>query len=107
MSRPEGYYLTYMPGYNFYVLTASQDSTEVHGVMDLALDLIYPKIDGYPPIVDAVGAIKRWWEAERDNWGQDPWESLLNPGYCNPYFIEQVKEDVWSDNYLREEVSQC
>ena len=32
LSWPEDYHLTLLPGYNIYVLTASQDSDDVHGM---------------------------------------------------------------------------
>ncbi len=95
LSWPEDYYLTLLPGYNIYVLTASQDSDEVHGFADLALACI-PAIDkNHLPLKEALHAIQDWWQAELDLWNQSPWEQLLSPGVYNPFELVKARDKIW------------
>ncbi len=97
LSWPEDYYLTLLPGYNIYVLTASQDSDEVHGYTDLALACIPVTDQGYAPLKEALQVIENWWQAELDLWYQSPWEQLLSSGAYNPFKLMKIRDRIWAD----------
>jgi hypothetical protein len=96
MSWPEEYHLTLLPGYNVYVLTASQDSNEVHGYADLALACIPATDKNHLPLKDSLQVIRNWWQAELDLWDQSPWEQLLSAGVYNPFKLIKIRDKIWS-----------
>lgn len=58
-SWPESYHVAYLPGFDRYLVTASQDSLEMHGYTDAAI--------GHFPFTEAVAAgvhrvIVDWWQ---------------------------------------------
>ena len=97
LSWPEDYHLTLLLGYNIYVLTASQDSDEVHGFADLALACIPVTDKGYLPLKEALEVIQNWWQAELDLWDQSPWEQLLSSGVYNPFKLMKIRNRIWAN----------
>ena len=97
ISWPESYYLTFLPVYNIFVLTASQESDEVHGYTDLALTYIDPQEGAYIPYKPVLLAIKNWWVDQKDNTFQGPWESLWNTGIYSPYEVTALRDKIWKD----------
>jgi hypothetical protein len=97
ISWPESYYLTLLPGYKIFVLTASQESDEVHGYTDLALAHIPYRNDVYIPLEEALGKIGDWWTAQMAGWSQDPWDCVWATGQFSPDELTSLRDEIWAD----------
>jgi len=62
-SWPEEYYLAYVPLYDRFVVTASQDSPDVYGYTDIAIGHF---ADNISDVISAAG------EQIRNNWSEHP-----------------------------------
>ena len=96
ISWPEAYHVIFIPGFERYIVTASQDSTDVWGVTDQA-------IGHFPATIDLAEGCRQvlteWW---RSQGGDDPdfrfayvWRSGV---------IEDVTAYAWADEVWGREV---
>ncbi|MET0084847.1 MAG: hypothetical protein ABW079_17730 [Sedimenticola sp.] len=91
-SWPEAYYLVYLPGFDCYVVTASQDSDEMHGYTDEAIGWFPAKV----PVEEGVRRqIIAWWQGQADGWGQFQWEYLFRTGDVDTETAEAWANEVW------------
>jgi hypothetical protein len=89
VSWPESYYVTYIPGFDQYVVTASQDGPEMWGVADLAIGAFPPRAN----LVEAShGPITQWWRMQRDAWDQARWAYVWQEG-----MVELDQANAWGD----------
>jgi hypothetical protein len=96
-SWPESYYSTYLPGYNIYVVTASQDCDDVHGFTDEAID--YFEADNPEQISEpATAIVKYWWVDQEPN--QYPWVEVLNFGEIGEQEAWDLRDEVWGENFV-------
>ena len=91
-SWPEAYHVVYLPGFNRYVVTASQDSPDVHGYTDEAI--------GWFPADEAVDTgvrlqIIEWWQGQADGWDQHRWTYLFQVGDIDAETAEAWANQVW------------
>lgn len=92
MSWPEDYYATYLPGLDLYVVTASQDSADMHGYTDEAIG----KASVGLPIEDAVRpAIQGWWSMQANEWNQQQWAYVWTTGEIDTSTAEVWASNVW------------
>lgn len=96
LSWPESYHVAYLPGYDRYVVTASQDSTDVWGYTELAIGWF----DGDADILTgAMSAITGWWE-ETTKGSDDPrWEYVWEEGLVSRAEAESWANALWDDGY--------
>lgn len=95
VSWPESYYLTALPGYDGFVVTASQDSTEMFGVEDEAIDFI-PETDAERALERAKFSIQAWWAGQREGWEQEEWEAIWDEGLLDGDDLSELASQVWS-----------
>ena len=90
-SWPEEYHVTWLPGFDRHVVTASVDSPDVHGVTDWAIGWLSGKAD---LLKSSKRLIARWWRTQRDN-GQGRWEYLFDAGLISEEEAERMGDRVW------------
>jgi hypothetical protein len=102
-SWPEAYHVTYLPGFNRYVVTASQDSPDAYGYTDEAI--------GHFPVDEAISeGIRRvftaWWKGQADGWDQHRWAYLFLTGDVDEETAASWADQIWdseSGEPLREQ----
>jgi hypothetical protein len=91
-SWPESYHVAYLPGFERYVVTASQDSPDMHGYTDEA-------IGHFPQDEDVESGVHRvitgWWQGQLDGGDQQRWEYLFDVGEIDAETAEQWADEVW------------
>ena len=91
-SWPEAYYVTWLPVYDVWVVTLSQDSTDVHGYSDLAIGWIDKDAD---VIEGSRAIIAGEWANQRAEWDQQPWAYLFDTGLVDETTAYDWAKDVW------------
>ncbi|MCP3877669.1 MAG: hypothetical protein GY701_04645 [Sulfitobacter sp.] len=89
---PEAYNVAYLPGFDCYVVTASQDSPEVHGYTDEAI--------GHFPADEAVlegvhRMIFNWWKGQAAECQQHRWAYLFNIGDVSEDEAKSWADEIW------------
>lgn len=69
-SWPESYYVTYLPGFDKFVITASRDGPDTWGCADHAIGVAN---GGRSPIEGARQAITEFWRLQVIEWEQPRW----------------------------------
>jgi len=91
-SWPESYYATYLPGFNCYVVTASQDGSDTHGVADEA-------IGAFPADTTleqgAHDVIVGWWGHQAATWDQYRWAYLFGVGEILNETADDWADEIW------------
>jgi len=91
-SWPEAYHATYLPGFDKYVVTASQDSPDVHGYTDEAIG----HFGTAQPVVESVHrTIVGWWGGQAADPGQSRWAYLFQTGEVDAETAESWADEVW------------
>lgn len=93
-SWPESYHLVWLPGFDRYVVTASQDSPDCYGFEDISI--------GHAPFAPdrkqlAKDIITGWWSSQRQNNGQEEWEHLFGVGFITEEEACAWRAEVWCD----------
>lgn len=83
---PEAYRLTYFPSYDRFVVTASQDSTEPHGVCDQAIGWFDA---GVEPVHASGVIVRRWWSSMVEECDERHWQGISRSGLVSA-------EDAWA-----------
>jgi len=92
-SWPEDYYVTFLPGFNRYVVTASSDSTDSYGVTDFAIGFFAKRED----LMSACQRIlRKWWQKSASSDG-GPWAYLFNEGLIDEETAEEMRDRVWTE----------
>lgn len=103
MSWPEVYYATYLPGYDFWVVTVSIDSDEIFGYSDLAL--CYFRIDENSGLEASVEkAVTSWWQYLNEEKQKPEWKAMTKPGLIDAVKACQLREDEWNKAGCHDEV---
>lgn len=96
LSWPESYHVAYLPGYDRYVVTASQDSTDMWGYTELAIGWFDGDAD---VLTGAMTAITGWWE-EATRGSDDPrWEYVWEEGLVSRAEAESWADALWDDGF--------
>lgn len=90
-SWPEAYHLTWLPGYDVFVVTASADCPDAHGYCDRAVGWFTGTSE---ILVNAGVALGGYWASEREL-GQERWESLFDPGAISERAAHIIADAVW------------
>jgi hypothetical protein len=91
-SWPESYFTGYLPGFDLYVVTASQDSPDMHGYTDEAI--------GYFPADVSISegvhkVVVDWWQWLANECTQYIWESLFETGEVDAATAKSWALEVW------------
>src|SRR5262245_33537973 len=92
-SWPEAYHLVYVPGYERWVVTASQDGGDVWGCSDQAIGFFRA---GNDESVERAGRlIRRRWRSMHRDWDQGAWCELFDEGLVPSETAEQWRKRIW------------
>lgn len=99
-SWPEAYYLVWLPEFDRYVVTASQDSTDCYGFEDIAI--------GFAPYAPdrkqiAKKLITDWWLGQSRSYDQAEWECIFDTGFISEDEAYEWRDEVWSANQCEDE----
>ena len=91
---PEQYRVTYLPGFDKYVFTASRDGDDLLGCADHAIGVA----DKQDDIREAARkAITAYWRAQADGCDQQQWECLLDEGLIDGRAAMAWAAEVWPE----------
>lgn len=90
-SWPVSHHVTWIPGYDRFVVTFSADSDEAYGYADVAIGHF---VDSTPLLDGCRRAIKRFWRSISDY--QHKWEEFLSAG-----LVDEALADRWARGILR------
>ena len=100
-SWPESYHVTYIPGLERFIVTASRDGADAFGCADHALGW-GSAAEG--ELLVAKRIIQGFWEHQRNEWDQERWAYLFDEGLINETTANSWAEEVWpQDNAPDEE----
>ena len=102
-SWPEAYYVTYVPLYEKFIVTASVDSTDVHGVTDFAIGHFKAEEDLLKGSGDAI--VHEWSELAR-LYDQSRWEYLFEEGLIDNDLAEKLANRVWLEDAELDDVDE-
>jgi hypothetical protein len=88
-SWPESYYVTYLPGFDKFVITASRDGPDTWGCADHAIGVAN---GGRGPIEGARQAVTEFWRLQVIEWEQSRWAGVFAEG-----LIDAKTANVWAD----------
>lgn len=93
-SWTEAYYATRLPGYEFYVVTASRDSAEIHEVVDEAFGYFHAESE--EQVAERVKPlILDWWRNNDNPEDPSPWEELFEEGEIDSEEAYRLREILW------------
>ena len=99
-SWPEAYYITYLPGFNCHVVTASRDGIDAYGCLDHAIGFI----DGHLAVIDAAKQIIiKSWVDQRTEYDQERWAYLFNEGLIDKSTAKAWADEAWPEVVWDEE----
>jgi hypothetical protein len=91
-SWPESYFAGYLPGFDLFVVTASQDTPEVHGYADQAIG----HFPANEKIADGVHrAVTGWWNRLAGEWDQHCWAYIFEEGDVDTATAMSWAAEVW------------
>jgi len=100
-SWPESYHVTYIPGLEKFIVTASRDGADAFGCADHALGW-GSAAEG--ELLVAKRIIQGFWEHQRNEWDQERWAYLFDEGLINETTANSWAEEIWpQDNAPDEE----
>jgi hypothetical protein len=88
-SWPESYYVTYLPGFDKFVITASRDGPDTWGCADHAIGVAN---GGRSPIEGARQAVTEFWRLQVIEWEQPRWAGVFAEG-----LVDAKTANVWAD----------
>lgn len=92
-SWPEAYHATFLPGFDRYVVTASQDSPDVHGYTEEAIGHFSEEDDRHDSL---QRIIEDWWRWQAEN-GQPRWAYLFGVGEIDSVTANEWGDAVWPE----------
>ena len=100
-SWPESYHVTYIPGLEKFIVTASRDGADAFGCADHALGW-GSAAEG--ELLVAKRIIQGFWEHQRNEWDQERWAYLFDDGLIDSATADAWAEEIWpQDNAPNEE----
>jgi len=101
MSWPEAYHVTYFPGFERQVVTASMDSPDMWGVTEMAIGSF--TVD--TPLQDGCcGVLCDWWGGQR-NMEQAKWAYVWDEGLIKNRIANEWADSVWDVDIEEEELN--
>ena len=92
---PEAYYVTYVPGLEKYVFTASRDGDDAWGCADHAIGSA-DKTDGLQEAARKV--LTSYWKKQADGWDQQRWERCIAEGLVDERAANAWAQAVWAED---------
>jgi hypothetical protein len=89
---PEAYHVTYVPGLEKYIFTASRDGADALGCEDHAIGAA-DRTDDLQRAAKKV--LTSYWRHQVDEWGQGRWESCIQEGLIDDRTANAWAEAVW------------
>jgi hypothetical protein len=103
ISWPEAYHVTYIPDYDRYVVTASQDSKDMWGFNDLAIG----SFNGDIPLIEGCRMMLiDWWQSQCGDYEQGRWAYVWEEGKIDTRTARAWGDLVWPE-YVPEEEEDC
>ena len=91
-SWPESYHVTYLPGFDKFVVTASRDGPDAWGCSDHAIGVA----DGdLSPVEAAKKVIVEFWGSQVSAWEQPRWAYLFGEGLIDTQTANALADEVW------------
>jgi hypothetical protein len=95
---PEAYHVTYVPGLEKYIFTASRDGDDAFGCADHAIGTA-DKSDDLQQAARKV--LTSYWQKHADGWDQRRWESCIQEGLIEDRTANAWAEAVWHQRCRR------
>lgn len=99
-SWPEAYYLVWLPVFERYVVTASQDSPDCYGFEDIAIGWQFFDDDRVGVARDII--LANWGSVHKPN-NEDGWAYLFASGVVSESEAEEWREEIWPPIQLDDE----
>jgi len=84
---PEAYHVTYVPGLEKYIFTASRDGDDAFGCADHAIGIDLHQA--------ARKVLTSYWQEQVNGWDQGRWESCMQGGLIDDRTANAWAEAVW------------
>ena len=94
-SWPESYHVTYLPGFEKFVVTASRDGDDLWGCSDHAIGVTDAKLG---PIEAAKELIVNFWRMQFEGWDHEPWAYLFDEGLIDTEMAKKWADEVWKSS---------
>lgn len=95
ISWPESYHVTYLPGFDRFVVTASRDGDDVWGCSDHAIGVADGKLG---PTEAAKELILNFWRIQYGGWNQDRWAYLFDEGLISTKTAGKWADEIWNSS---------
>jgi hypothetical protein len=92
---PAVYAATFVPPYAVHVITVSWDSTDMHGVTDLAIGTAALEED---LVEQSAEIIAGEWSREHRDGEQECWERVTRPGLISEARAQKMADSVWLED---------
>ena len=100
-SWPEAYHVTYLPGFDKFVITGSRDGADVWGCADHAIGVADGNLD---PVDAAKGVIVEYWRNQVNEWDQSRWACVFDEGLIDECTAIAWADEVWVPSEEEEEI---
>ena len=91
-SWPESYHVTYVPGFDKFVITASRDGPDAWGCSDHAIGVG----DGSLSSIEAAKEVlTEFWRMQVSAWDQPRWAYLFSQGLIDTKTADAWADEVW------------
>jgi hypothetical protein len=94
-SWPVAYYVTWVPIYDVFVVTASADSPDAFGYCDFAIGH-FPNTKEF--VAEAAQRIKADWTWQHSSWDQQRWAYLFDTGLIDGETADRLAKEVWGED---------
>ena len=91
-SWPESYHVTYLPGFDKFVVTASRDGPDAWGCDDHAIGVANGSLG---PVDAAKEVVTEFWRMQVDAWEQPRWAYLFDEGLIDTKTADAWVDEVW------------
>jgi hypothetical protein len=92
MSWPESYHVTFLPGFDKFIVTSSRDGPDAWGCSDHAIGVADGSLS---PTEAAKEVIINFWRSQVLSWGQERWAYLFDEGTIGEVVAEAWADEVW------------
>jgi hypothetical protein len=94
-SWPESYHVTYLPGFDKFVITASRDGPDAWGCSDHAIGVADGSLS---PVEAAKEVIVGFWATLVSDWEHSRWAYLFSEGLIDKQTANEWADEVWCDS---------
>lgn len=103
ISWPESYHVTFIPDYDRYVVTESQDSKDMWGHNDLAIG----SFEADTPLIEGCKqVIMWWWQSQCGDYDQGRWAYVWDEGVIDSTTARAWGDAVWPE-FVPDEEEDC